>query len=52
MFTVYLLTASIATPVLGRLGDMFGKERLLVIVLLVLAAGTLISALSTLARRC
>jgi EmrB/QacA subfamily drug resistance transporter len=47
VFTVYLLTASIFTPILGRLGDMFGKERLLVIVLLVLGAGTLISALST-----
>ena len=47
VLTVYLLTASIATPVLGRLGDMFGKERLLVIVLLVLAAGTVISALSS-----
>ena len=46
VLTVYLLTASIFTPILGRLGDMFGKERLLVIVLLVLAAGTLISALS------
>jgi len=46
VLTVYLLTASIATPVLGRLGDMFGKERLLVIVLIVLGAGTLVSALS------
>jgi EmrB/QacA subfamily drug resistance transporter len=46
VLTVYLLSASIATPVLGRLGDMFGKERLLVVVLLVLAAGTLVSALS------
>jgi EmrB/QacA subfamily drug resistance transporter len=46
VLTVYLLTASIATPVLGRLGDMFGKERLLVIVLCVLGAGTLIAALS------
>jgi EmrB/QacA subfamily drug resistance transporter len=46
VLTVYLLTASIATPVLGRLGDMFGKERLLVIVLLILGAGTVISALS------
>jgi EmrB/QacA subfamily drug resistance transporter len=46
VLTVYLLTASIFTPILGRLGDMFGKERLLVIVLLVLAAGTLVSALS------
>ena len=47
VLTIYLLTASIFTPVLGRMGDMFGKERLLVIVLLVLGAGTLISALST-----
>jgi EmrB/QacA subfamily drug resistance transporter len=47
VFTVYLLTASILTPILGRLGDMFGKERVLVIVLIVLGAGTLISALST-----
>ena len=46
VLTIYLLSASIATPVLGRLGDMFGKERLLVVVLLVLGAGTLISALS------
>ena len=27
IFTAYLLSASVATPVLGRLGDMFGKER-------------------------
>jgi EmrB/QacA subfamily drug resistance transporter len=47
VMTVYLLTASIATPILGRLGDMFGKERLLVIVLLVLGLGTVISALSS-----
>ena len=47
VLTIYLLTASIFTPILGRLGDMFGKERLLVIVLLVLGAGTLIAALST-----
>jgi EmrB/QacA subfamily drug resistance transporter len=46
VLTIYLLTASIFTPILGRMGDMFGKERLLVIVLLVLGAGTLISALS------
>jgi len=46
VLTVYLLSASIATPLLGRLGDMFGKNRLLVIVLLILGAGTLIAALS------
>ncbi len=45
--TAYLLSASVATPVLGRMGDIHGKERLLVIVLAALALGTLISALST-----
>jgi EmrB/QacA subfamily drug resistance transporter len=46
VLTAYLLTASIATPILGRLGDIFGKERMLVLVLLLFAAGLLISALS------
>jgi EmrB/QacA subfamily drug resistance transporter len=46
VLTVYLLTASVATPIVGRLGDMFGKERLLVITLLVFAAGSLVAALS------
>ena len=46
VLTVYLLTASIATPVLGRLGDMYGKERMLVLTLVVFAIGSLISALS------
>jgi EmrB/QacA subfamily drug resistance transporter len=47
VLTAYLLSASIATPVIGRLGDMYGKERLLVIVLVVLCVGTAISALAT-----
>jgi EmrB/QacA subfamily drug resistance transporter len=46
VLTVYLLTASIATPVLGRLGDMFGKERMLVVVLSMFALGSLVAALS------
>jgi EmrB/QacA subfamily drug resistance transporter len=45
--TAYLLSASVATPVLGRMGDIHGKERLLVIVLAALALGTLLCALST-----
>jgi EmrB/QacA subfamily drug resistance transporter len=47
IFTAYLLSASIATPIAGRLGDMFGKERVLLIVLVCLAVGTVISALAT-----
>jgi EmrB/QacA subfamily drug resistance transporter len=46
VLTIYLLTASIATPVLGRLGDMFGKERVLVGVLGMFALGSLVAALS------
>jgi EmrB/QacA subfamily drug resistance transporter len=46
VLTVYLLTASVATPILGRIGDIFGKERTLVAVLMLFALGSLISALS------
>jgi EmrB/QacA subfamily drug resistance transporter len=46
VLTVYLLSASITTPVLGRLGDIFGKEHMLVAVLLLFALGSLIAALS------
>ncbi len=47
VLTAYLLGASVGTPIAGRLGDMYGKERVLVIVLGLLAIGTLISAVST-----
>jgi MFS family permease len=47
ILTSYLLSASVATPLIGRLGDMHGKERLLVVVLALLTAGTVVSALST-----
>jgi EmrB/QacA subfamily drug resistance transporter len=47
ILTAYLLSASVATPIIGRLGDMYGKERVLVIVLAMLAVGTLISALAS-----
>jgi EmrB/QacA subfamily drug resistance transporter len=47
VLTAYLLSASIATPMIGRLGDMYGKERLLVVVLVVLCLGTVVTALAT-----
>src|SRR5690349_19483116 len=47
ILTAYLLSASIFTPILGRLGDMLGKERVLVWALLALAVGTVICAVST-----
>ena len=47
VFTGYLLSASVATPIVGRLGDMFGKKRMLVVTLAVVAVGTVVSALAT-----
>ena len=47
VLTAYLLSASIATPLIGRLGDMYGKRRLLVAILVVLCAATVVSALAT-----
>ena len=46
VLTVYLLTASIATPVFGRLGDMFGKEKVLLGVLIGFGVGSVVAALS------
>jgi EmrB/QacA subfamily drug resistance transporter len=47
VLTAYLLSASIATPLIGRLGDMHGKTRLLVVVLVLLCVGAAVSALAT-----
>ena len=47
VLTAYLLSASIATPLIGRLGDMYGKERLLVAILVLLCVGTVMSALAS-----
>jgi EmrB/QacA subfamily drug resistance transporter len=47
LLTANLLSAAIATPILGRLGDMTGKEKMLVVVLTALAIGTLICAVAT-----
>jgi len=46
LFTGFLLTASVATPLLGKLGDQHGKERLLVIALGVFFLGCLGAALA------
>src|SRR2546425_12715749 len=46
LLTGYLLSASVGTAILGRLGDMYGKERVLLWTLVLLAAGTLLAALA------
>ena len=47
VLTAYLLSASVATPILGRLGDMFGKEKMLMASLIGLAIGTFLAAIAT-----
>jgi MFS family permease len=47
LLTAYLLSASVGTAIIGRLGDMYGKERMLLWTLVVLAAGTLLAAVSS-----
>ncbi len=46
LLTGFLVSASVGTSIIGRLGDIYGKERLLVWTLAVLAAGTLLAAVS------
>ena len=46
VLTAYLLSASIFTPILGRVGDMVGKERMLVVTLAALAIGSAMAGLS------
>jgi EmrB/QacA subfamily drug resistance transporter len=46
LLTSFLLTAAVATPLMGRLGDMYGKEHWLLISLGVFGAGSVVSALA------
>jgi EmrB/QacA subfamily drug resistance transporter len=47
VLTSYLLSASVFTPIIGRVGDKVGKERMLVLALVALAVGSLLAALAT-----
>lgn len=47
LLTAYLLAASVGTSIIGRLGDMYGKERLLLWTLVILIFGTLLAAVAT-----
>src|ERR1700758_4743824 len=46
VLTAYLLSASVFTPIMGRFGDMWGKERMLVATLISLTAGSVLAALA------
>ncbi len=46
VLTAYLLSASVCTPLLGRLGDAVGKRRMMVVTLVALSIGSLMAALA------
>lgn len=47
VITITLLVSAICTPVSGRLGDMYGKRRIALILMGLLIAGSVIAAFST-----
>ncbi|MCK9896721.1 MFS transporter [Frankia sp. AgB32] len=46
VFSAYLVAAALLTPVIGRLGDMVGKRRMLIVSLVGFGAGSVLAALS------
>ncbi len=46
VITAYLLSASIFTPIMGRLGDMIGKEHVLIATLVALSVGSIVAAVA------
>ena len=44
--TITLLVAAVATPISGRLGDMYGKRRVVLVLLAALIVGSVVAALS------
>jgi EmrB/QacA subfamily drug resistance transporter len=46
VLTGYLVSASVFTPIMGRVGDMVGKEKVFVVTLTALAAGSMLAAIA------
>jgi EmrB/QacA subfamily drug resistance transporter len=44
--TAYVLAATVTTPLYGKLGDMYGRKRLLVIAILIFLAGSALSGMA------
>jgi MFS family permease len=47
VLTSTLLSGAVATPIMGRLGDLFGKRRMLIASLAVMVVGALVSAVTS-----
>ena len=44
VLSAYFISSAVLTPIMGRLGDMFGKRRMLVVCLAAYTAGSVVSA--------
>ncbi|MFI8346231.1 MFS transporter [Streptomyces sp. NPDC085596] len=47
VLTSTLLSGAVATPIMGRLGDLYGKRRMLILSLSVMVVGALVSAVTS-----
>jgi len=47
VLTSTLLSGAVATPIMGRLGDLYGKRRMMIFSLAVMVVGALVSALTS-----
>lgn len=47
IITVTLLVAAVSTPIAGRLADMYGKKRIMLIALIPFIAGSIVGAIAT-----
>ena len=50
VLTAYLLSASVMTPILGRVGDIYGKKWVFVATLVALAVGSVLAAVAPTSR--
>lgn len=46
ILTAYLIAGAVMTPIIGKLSDIYGKKRILLIVILIYSLGTLLGGLS------
>jgi MFS family permease len=46
VLTATLLAAAVSTPISGRLGDMYGKRRIMLVLLIIMVAGSIVCAIS------
>ncbi|NVM99046.1 MFS transporter [Arthrobacter sp. SDTb3-6] len=45
--TITLLTSAVVTPIAGRLGDLYGKRKIILVLLVALVIGNILAAVST-----